>query len=153
MKTQKPFTHLVKLFFFGFLLLLNGCASGPSIHDAINVLRLLPIGTSNAKTRETILSIYPERVRRDWVFVQPPKLVTKSIVEADKVFMVEHNKLNYFTCVYPPDLFEKMPSQVIFDGTSYFKESRFEMLGMLNVYFDNNTNYIGFTAATDEKIR
>jgi hypothetical protein len=79
--------------------------------------------------------------------------MTEEMIQGEKKFIAEWNRMGLFIYFYPLDLYEVMTPKNLTVRVGYFAEGRFESLSTLDIFYDGNTNYIGFSAATEEKAR
>ena len=67
-------------------------------------------------------------------------------IQDDKNVLAVYSKKNDFTCIYPTNLFDKLPKKVYYDDVIVREVTQGG--GFLAIYYDENTNYVGFAGAS-----
>ncbi len=131
----------MKKYLFGILtlclLVLTGCL--PSIHKVVQVLSKAPIGMSRDDLERNLANVF----KKDLLWGSPIEMAEVNIND-DKALMIIRDQHEEFICVYPPDLYDKMPKKAFSDLVGLSESIRGG--GSLRIIYDGNTNYIGFFA-------
>jgi hypothetical protein len=131
------------------IVVVNGCR--PSIHEVVKVISNIPIGTNREEMRKILLKAYPNDLQ-SFDLVRPPLAMTELMIQDEKNTIAFHKRGNTFVYVYPPNLYDKLPSKTLYDMLGIIKEAS-EGDGSLSIIYDSNTNYIGFSAFSSEEVK
>jgi hypothetical protein len=131
------------------LVIMLGCR--PSVHDVIEVISKVPLGTNRAEIWNVLVKAYPNEVY-PYQLTTPAHPVTEGMIKADNDLIAVSEKEGLFTYIYPSDLYKKMPAKAFEDRFGSVAEAS-EGNGGFSIFYDSNTNYIGFFAYSTEKVR
>jgi hypothetical protein len=149
MKTPNLKKCLVGVLFAG-LVILMGCR--PTVQDVVKVIAPVPLGVSRDEVRKFLVDAYGEKfpkLKQSYALVNPPIPVTKLIIKADIELLAGYKKEGHFTYVYPSDLYDKMPAKAFTEDIGLISGASYG--AGFAVFYDSNTNYIGFSAFSTEK--
>jgi hypothetical protein len=124
----------------------GGCR--PTVKEVVKVISTVPLGASRDEVRTILVEAYSKRFPRSkqsYTLADSPRLVSEGLNIADKELYAGCKERGVFVVVYPPDLLDKMPPKALFDMVGLPAETS-EGDGLLSLYYDSNTNYIGFFA-------
>lgn len=116
--------------------LIAGCL--PSIHKITAMLSKVPIGVSRDEIKMNF-----EKVFKKELLLQLPIEYGEVNINDDKALMMSVNKNREFVYVYPPNLYDKIPSKAFSDMVGVSESNGG---ASLRIIYDSNTNYIGFFA-------
>jgi hypothetical protein len=122
----------------------QGCL--PSVRDVVKFLYGVPLGVSRENLKKMFIKYYGEKYEKDfrtYVMVYPPQPLTEDDLKDTLKFVSDLRIRHRYLRIQPPELYEKMPSGALFEPIGLIDEAS-EGNGFLIIYYDKNTNYIGF---------
>jgi hypothetical protein len=122
--------------------LIAGCL--PSIHKITAILSKVPLGVSRDEIKMNF-----EKVFKKELLLQLPVEYGAVNINDDKALI--GNKNREFRYVYPPNLYDKIPSKAFSDMVGVSESNNGG--GSLRIIYDSNTNYIGFFAESSESYK
>jgi hypothetical protein len=147
-------TALITIAFVALAILCGGCR--PSAQEVADVVSKVPLGASRDDVRKILVEAYSKKVPKSsqhgYALVDPPLPVTIKWIETDKKVIAICKKEGSYEYFYPSDLYDKMPSKAFADSVGVVAETS-DGSGYLTIYYDSNTNYIGFFANSTAKAR
>jgi hypothetical protein len=135
--------------FCGLMAIMAGCA--PSIYQAVKVLYTVPIGASREDVYKTLGNAYTNEKSAVGYggYFGPADVMTKQGIQDDKSRVENAKQYGFYERVYPTNLFDRLPDKVYCDGVIVREIN--EGGGFLSIYYDDNTNYIGFVGVASHK--
>ncbi len=132
----------------------SGCR--PSVREVARVVSTIPLGVSRDRVRQVLIDAYskefPDKAsRQSYSLTDPPQPVISGYVDNAKRLIEGHKQRGEYVRVYPPDLFERA-SMALVDAVGLPAETAYGN-GGVSLYYDANTNYIGFRANSIAKER
>jgi len=153
---MKPFSshHLAFAFLFvGLGIISGGCR--PSVREVAGILSNVPLGASRDDVRKVLVEAYGKKYpkwKQSYALVDPPSPVTAQMIKADEDLIALSSKERHYVEVYPPSLYQNLPSMAFTDAVGLVAEAS-EGDGSVSIYYDSRTNYIGFLSYSTARMK
>ena len=124
----------------------GGCR--PSVEEVVDLLKPVPVGASREEVRDVLVQAYGKKYpdwKQSYGLTDPPHRVTSAILEAERTLLVHNKRDHRYVRVYPENLFENMPPGALTESIGIVAEAAHGN-GSVSIYYDSNTNYLGFFA-------
>ena len=128
--------------FAGLSCILAGCTTAPSMLRATTILNSVSFGTSR---KEVLTALGQDFTRTKSSlgyggFWRPAELLTEDGLQARKHTLAVFQDHSHYVNVYPTNLLETLPPKTYYD---YIIVGATFVGGSLEIYYDQNTNYLG----------
>jgi hypothetical protein len=142
---------LLTVMFMALTVVSGGCR--PSVQEVAKIISTVSLGASRDDVRKVLVEAYENQFpnsKQSYALVDPPRTVSEGLLKANRELYAGSKERGEYALTYPADLFDKMPPKAFFDMVGLPAETS-EGNGSLSIYYDSNTNYIGFFACSTAK--
>ena len=131
-------------------------ACRPSVREMADVISTIPLGISRDEVRDILIERYSQEASKEWwqsygLFGQP-RPVNDEFLRANKELIAQWTIEGRYIRIHPPNLFDTLSTNAFFDMIGIGAETA-RGNGSLSLYYDHNTNYVGFFADSIQKVR